>query len=133
MTQIPCAGRALRAHLTAPTSQLAVYSINSADEMSSTAPQPPPAVPSPWRCGAEDGCQATSEIDPWLRTGLSKGHDGQVVHESIGGDPHRERAPRLRSERRRRGVPVDPRERPATRCGTALSVSPKAARRLDAG
>ena len=125
--------RALRAHLTEPTSQLAVYSINSADEMSSTAPQPPPAVPSPWRCGAEDGCQATSEIDPWLRTGLSKRHDGQVVHESIGGGPAPGASTSIAQRATARGGPVDPRERPATRCGTALSVSPKAARRLDAG
>ena len=72
------------------------------------------------------------ELTPWLRIGPSKRHDGQVVHESVGG-PAPGASASIAQRVTARGVPVDPRGRPATRCGTALSVSTKAARRFDAG
>ena len=48
-------------------------------------------------------------------------------------DPRREGAPPLRSERQRGGFLWAPVGDPRAQCGTALSVSPKAARRLDTG
>ena len=53
--------------------------------------------------------------------------------ESIGGTRAGSERPSLRSERWRGGYLWTPVGDPRSRCGTALSVSPKAARRLDAG
>ena len=53
--------------------------------------------------------------------------------ESIGGTRAGSERLSVRSERRRGGFLWTPAGDPRSRCGTALSVSPKAARRLDAG
>ena len=106
----------------------------------------PERPPSPWR-GSRDGqvapgCQTTSgidrlatrRIDPpgWLLTIEAALAEG-VVHGVDRGNPRRERAPSIARRATARGYLWAPVGELRSRCGKPQSVSPKAARRLDAG
>jgi len=82
------------------------------------------------------------ELTPWRHEELTPpgcvidGRSGtaeRVVHGVHRGDPRRERAPLSAQRAAARGVLWTLVGDLRSRCGTALSVAPKAARRLDAG
>src|SRR5215472_2502461 len=87
-------------------------------------------------------CQTTSGIDPlatrridppgWLLT-IKAALAERVVHGVDRGNPRRERAPSIARRATARGYLWAPVGELRSRCGRPQSVSPKAARRLDAG